>query len=183
VQRHDPLLTAAEREVIIIVLSSCPDQPLPARGGIPGSPATLDQVTPGQAPASDSPTSSPSPGSTPATGPTGLTGLTGPTVSVEAPISGPMTVPVVPSVEEEVVYAKCAEVKAAGAAPIRVGDPGLRNALDSDSNGIGCESCPTPTATATATASCAGTGTGLAYHLIDDLVSLGPGGRGGLLHG
>lgn len=50
-----------------------------------------------------------------------------------------------PSVEpseepaEEVYYANCAAVRAAGAAPIREGDPGYSTKLDRDRDGIGCE--------------------------------------------
>jgi hypothetical protein len=38
-----------------------------------------------------------------------------------------------------VTYANCDAVRAAGAAPIHVGDPGYTTALDRDSDGIGCE--------------------------------------------
>ena len=37
-------------------------------------------------------------------------------------------------------YADCAAVRAAGAAPIRRGDPGFDPAFDGDGDGIGCES-------------------------------------------
>ena len=36
-------------------------------------------------------------------------------------------------------YANCTEVKAAGAAPIRPGDPGFQAKFDRDNDGIGCE--------------------------------------------
>ncbi|MEX5713462.1 excalibur calcium-binding domain-containing protein [Parafrankia sp. FMc6] len=38
-----------------------------------------------------------------------------------------------------VYYANCSEVKAAGAAPIRRGDPGYSSKLDRDGDGIACE--------------------------------------------
>lgn len=38
-----------------------------------------------------------------------------------------------------VYYANCSEVRAAGAAPIRIGDPGYSRKLDRDGDGIGCE--------------------------------------------
>ena len=38
-----------------------------------------------------------------------------------------------------VYYANCDEVRAAGAAPIRPGDPGWRKAFDRDDDGVGCE--------------------------------------------
>ncbi|WP_244917164.1 excalibur calcium-binding domain-containing protein [Paenibacillus castaneae] len=40
---------------------------------------------------------------------------------------------------EAVVYANCAAVRAAGAAPIHKGDPGYSRKLDRDGDGIGCE--------------------------------------------
>jgi outer membrane biosynthesis protein TonB len=40
----------------------------------------------------------------------------------------------------DVYYENCAAVRAAGAAPIRRGDPGYRRGLDSDGDGQGCGS-------------------------------------------
>ena len=40
---------------------------------------------------------------------------------------------------QETYYKNCKEVKAAGAAPIRAGDPGYRSELDRDGDGIACE--------------------------------------------
>lgn len=36
-------------------------------------------------------------------------------------------------------YANCAAARAAGAAPVRYGDPGYRPGLDRDGDGVGCE--------------------------------------------
>ena len=36
-------------------------------------------------------------------------------------------------------FANCAQARAAGAAPVRVGDPGYGRHLDRDGDGIGCE--------------------------------------------
>lgn len=36
-------------------------------------------------------------------------------------------------------YANCSAARAAGAAPVRRGDPGYGSHLDRDNNGIGCE--------------------------------------------
>lgn len=44
-----------------------------------------------------------------------------------------------PSRNEEVYYAKCAEVRTAGKAPLHRGDPGYRSALDGDGDGVACE--------------------------------------------
>ncbi|MBP1156184.1 MULTISPECIES: thermonuclease family protein [unclassified Paenibacillus] len=43
------------------------------------------------------------------------------------------------SQNEDVYYAKCAEVRAAGKAPLHRGDPGYRSGLDRDGDGIACE--------------------------------------------
>ena len=36
-------------------------------------------------------------------------------------------------------YANCSEARAAGAAPVRRGDPGYSSRLDRDGDGVGCE--------------------------------------------
>ena len=36
-------------------------------------------------------------------------------------------------------FANCAQARAAGAAPVRVGDPGYGRHLDRDGDGVGCE--------------------------------------------
>jgi hypothetical protein len=36
-------------------------------------------------------------------------------------------------------YANCSAARAAGAAPVRVGDPGYSRKLDRDGDGVGCE--------------------------------------------
>lgn len=36
-------------------------------------------------------------------------------------------------------YRNCSHARAAGAAPVRRGDPGYRAALDRDNDGVGCE--------------------------------------------
>lgn len=47
-----------------------------------------------------------------------------------------------PNVQEETVeiyYPNCAAARAAGAAPIPIGEPGYRPQLDADHDGIACE--------------------------------------------
>ncbi|GAA1458872.1 GmrSD restriction endonuclease domain-containing protein [Williamsia maris] len=53
----------------------------------------------------------------------------------------PPPAPVAPAIPDggDVSYANCAAVRAAGAAPIRVGDPGYSTKLDRDRDGVGCE--------------------------------------------
>ncbi|PYE51006.1 excalibur calcium-binding domain-containing protein [Deinococcus yavapaiensis] len=48
-------------------------------------------------------------------------------------------VPVTPLPSSNVTYANCAAVRAAGAAPIRVGQPGYSRMLDRDGDGVACE--------------------------------------------
>ena len=43
------------------------------------------------------------------------------------------------SARTDVYYADCAAARAAGAAPVRSGDPGYARHLDRDGDGIGCE--------------------------------------------
>ncbi len=49
------------------------------------------------------------------------------------------TTPAAPPAGAEPYYANCAAARAAGVAPIRVGQPGYRTALDGDKDGIACE--------------------------------------------
>ncbi|SDX55378.1 Excalibur calcium-binding domain-containing protein [Geodermatophilus africanus] len=44
-----------------------------------------------------------------------------------------------PQVSAIASYANCTEARAAGAAPVRVGDPGYGRHLDRDGDGVGCE--------------------------------------------
>lgn len=69
-----------------------------------------------------------------------------PTTRVTAPATQPRTQPIVPQTQapappapKNVSYANCTAVRAAGAAPIRRGDPGYASHLDRDDDGIGCE--------------------------------------------
>lgn len=95
-------MTQAESNAIRNILtSSCPDQPVPAGGGVVVAPEPAPQ--PAQAP-------------------------------VQAPAPAPA-----PAAPGNVSYANCAAVRAAGAAPIRVGDPGFESKFDRDGDGIGCE--------------------------------------------
>jgi hypothetical protein len=97
--RYGAWVTAAEKNTMATVLSSCPDEPLP--GGV---------VAPAPAPAP-----------APAAGP--------------APAPAPAPGPAVP-----VSFQNCAAVRAAGAAPIRPGDPGWEQKFDGVGDGVGCDS-------------------------------------------
>jgi hypothetical protein len=65
-------------------------------------------------------------------------------VPTEAPVVAEPTL--APSAEPlpiadpaDVTYENCDAVRAAGAAPIRVGEPGYSSKLDRDGDGVGCE--------------------------------------------
>lgn len=59
-------------------------------------------------------------------------------VPTPAPTAAPAPV-VTPAPAPSVSYANCDAVRAAGAAPIHIGDPGYSTKLDRDRDGIGCE--------------------------------------------
>jgi len=53
--------------------------------------------------------------------------------------SAPAPAPAQPVAPSTVSFANCTEARAAGAAPVRRGDPGYGKHLDRDGDGIGCE--------------------------------------------
>ena len=55
------------------------------------------------------------------------------------PAPDPVAVEAREARERSVYYPNCAAARAAGAAPIRWGDPGYRDGLDGDNDGIACE--------------------------------------------
>lgn len=58
----------------------------------------------------------------------------------QAPARQYVPAPVVQEPQQQSAYYKnCAAARAAGAAPMRTGDPGYRSALDRDGDGIACE--------------------------------------------
>lgn len=63
------------------------------------------------------------------------------TIAPTAPVAEPAEVPPVSDAPTGGVYfATCAAARAAGAAPLHVGGPGYRPALDRDKDGVACES-------------------------------------------
>jgi endonuclease YncB( thermonuclease family) len=59
-----------------------------------------------------------------------------PSLNVCAP---PAVLPIADLPADDVYYANCTEVRAAGADPIYAGDPGWQSKFDSDHDGVGCE--------------------------------------------
>ena len=58
---------------------------------------------------------------------------------VEALPPLPPLAPLVPQIPSSAYYRNCAAARAAGAAPLHVGEPGYRSGLDGDSDGVACE--------------------------------------------
>ncbi|WP_241037183.1 GmrSD restriction endonuclease domain-containing protein [Blastococcus litoris] len=108
-------MTQAEKNAIATVLSACPGEPLP--GGVVAQVPEPVQPTPTPAPA-------PAPAPKPAPAP--------------APVPAPAPAPA-PAPPVGVSYKNCDAVRAAGAAPIRAGQPGYAPHLDRDGDGVGCE--------------------------------------------
>jgi hypothetical protein len=62
------------------------------------------------------------------------------TTAASAPATAPPTAPATTTrAPAAVSYANCAAVRAAGAAPIRRGEPGYSTSLDRDGDGVACE--------------------------------------------
>ncbi|WP_245534413.1 GmrSD restriction endonuclease domain-containing protein [Xylanimonas cellulosilytica] len=51
----------------------------------------------------------------------------------------PAQQPAAPELPTDVYFANCTEARAAGAAPLRLGDPGYRPVMDRDGDGVACE--------------------------------------------
>ncbi|MGV8977231.1 MAG: GmrSD restriction endonuclease domain-containing protein [Cellulomonas sp.] len=111
-------VTPAEQDAMARVLSTCPEQLMPTGSSMVAAAPAPAPVVAAAAPA--------------------------PAPVVAAPAPAPVVpAPVVqaPAVEvpATVTYANCDAVRAAGAAPIRPGDPGFAKKFDRDGDGIGCE--------------------------------------------
>jgi Protein of unknown function (DUF1524)/Excalibur calcium-binding domain len=115
-------MTQAEKTAIATVLASCPDEPLPG-GVVAQVPERVQPPAPAPAPApAPRPAPAPAPAPRPAPAP--------------APLPAPAPAPVpAPSAH----YQNCSAARAAGAAPVRIGQPGYGRHLDRDGDGIGCE--------------------------------------------
>jgi hypothetical protein len=64
------------------------------------------------------------------------------TVDLPAPVAPAFTPPPVAPVYEapsSAYYGSCSDARAAGAAPLYVGEPGYRSGLDRDGDGVACE--------------------------------------------
>ncbi|MBO0926770.1 DUF1524 domain-containing protein [Cellulomonas sp. zg-ZUI199] len=120
-------VTEAERNAMVSVLSTCAEEPLPA--GAKEVPAPAPAPAPAAAPAP-----APAPAAVPAPAPAPAE------PAAPAPAPAPADPPAPAPAPAAVHYKNCAAARAAGAAPVRVGEPGYGTHLDRDGDGIGCES-------------------------------------------
>ncbi|MEC5148550.1 DUF1524 domain-containing protein [Cryobacterium sp. GrIS_2_6] len=102
-------VTQAERDAMTRVLDTCPSEPALTSGFTPAPAPAPAPVVVAPVPAAPAPAPAP---------------------------AAPAPAPVAPS---DVYYENCTAVKAAGAAPIRAGDPGWQSKFDRDKDGVGCE--------------------------------------------
>lgn len=104
-------MTQAEHDAVARVLAGCPDQPAAAAGAaVTAVPQKAEpEAVPEVAPDAPAP-------------------------AAEQPAPHAESAPI-----GDVAYPNCAAVRAAGAAPIRTGDPGYAPRLDRDGDGVGCE--------------------------------------------
>ncbi|WP_270263452.1 GmrSD restriction endonuclease domain-containing protein [Kocuria marina] len=142
-QRYELWVTDAEKNAMVRVLDTCPEQPLPEARPIPDpadSPvAPVTEAPTAQAPAVEAPSTpeaeAPAPVA-PAPAAPGAGAVSDPADAAvpeaEAPGVG------VPGAD--VYFSRCAEARAAGMAPLYAGTPGYRPGLDGDGDGVACES-------------------------------------------
>lgn len=115
--KYELSVAPAERDAIARVLGTCPDAPLPTESSVD---ARSVVSKPDPSPALRDPVE-PSVDGSP---------------EQEAPVPfAPAPAPAGTATS----YANCTAVRAAGAAPIRSGDPGYSRKLDRDGDGVGCE--------------------------------------------
>ncbi|MHA7154736.1 GmrSD restriction endonuclease domain-containing protein [Arthrobacter sp. TMN-50] len=112
-------VTQAEREAMARVLGNCSDTLAPTSQT---SPEPVPEPAPTQAPA-------PAPAPAPVPEPPAPAPAPAP---VPAPVPAPAPAPAAP-------FANCTAARAAGAAPVLLGQPGYGSHLDGDGDGVGCE--------------------------------------------
>ncbi|QMS55684.1 DUF1524 domain-containing protein [Glutamicibacter protophormiae] len=116
---YDLWVTDGEKKAMVRVLDTCPDQKVPEARAVP---APVDE--PVAAPQTEAPAADQEPA---------------------APVQEPVEqAPAVPGANGgvaggDVYYSRCAEARAAGAAPLYAGSPGYRPGLDGDGDGVACE--------------------------------------------
>ncbi len=123
-------VTQAEHDAIEDILFECPDTMLPTTVEPP--------------PTTDSIDATPSPATSEAPPPVPTPAVTPPAKTTPAAVppkpTPPPAEPVAPDpVPADVYYKNCTAAREAGAAPLLVGQPGYRSAMDRDNDGVACE--------------------------------------------
>ncbi|MDQ0819132.1 hypothetical protein QFZ79_001424 [Arthrobacter sp. V4I6] len=108
-------VTQPEHDAMARVLGDCPGALAPTDQQAPPPPA--DDTPPAAAPLERAPAAVPPP----------------------VPVAPAPAVPPAPAAPSAVSFANCAAVRAAGAAPVRAGQPGYSSKLDRDGDGVACE--------------------------------------------
>lgn len=110
-------VTAGEKSAMQTVLATCPSQSVPTDGGVSdGAKAATQQLAAQNSAAQDSAAQSQA------------------TQGSQAQVAGSGS-----SDGSDVYYARCADARAAGKAPLYAGQPGYREGLDGDNDGVACE--------------------------------------------
>lgn len=120
-------VTQAEKDAIAAVLASCPTEPALTSTFAPAPPPVDLAPAPSPEPVAPAPAAPQAPAPAPEP----------PAPPAPEPPAPPAPEPAPPA--PEAYYANCTEARAAGAAPLHVGDPGYRPKLDRDNDGIACE--------------------------------------------
>ncbi|WP_315278440.1 DUF1524 domain-containing protein [Kocuria carniphila] len=123
-QRYELWVTDAEKRAMDRVLTQCPDQPLTVEHSVP-EPSEPPTAPENAQPASREPEAVEPPASQAPAFPA-------------PPIPAP-SAPPAPAAPDDVYFAKCADARAGGAAPLYAGQPGYRPGLDGDGDGVACE--------------------------------------------
>lgn len=121
-------VTQAEHDAIADILGGCPDEPTPTSAFATLAPVSVEPV-----PAPIEPEPVP-------LEPAPVPFEPAPVPALPAPVPfAPAPAPPASAPPTNVFYQNCDAVRAAGAAPIRAGDPGYSRKLDRDGDGVGCE--------------------------------------------
>ncbi|SFU16590.1 DUF1524 domain-containing protein [Arthrobacter sp. ov118] len=110
-------VTQAEHDAMVRVLSDCPNALAPTNR--PAAAPAQAAPAPAAVPAAQAPAAAP--------------------IAPIAPAQVQKAPAPAPAPAAAVSYANCTAVRAAGAAPIRIGQPGYSTRLDRDGDGVGCE--------------------------------------------
>ncbi len=130
--QYELSVTQAEHDAMEDILFECPDPRLPSSVD---PPPTTDSIDATPAPAIMEPTA-PEPATTPAVRPTDKTTPSATTPEPTPAAPEPVVSDPVPA---DVYYKNCTAAREASAAPLLVGEPGYRPAMDGDNDGVACE--------------------------------------------